>query len=232
MRTALLTFALAYVCGFTLAADPVDYTYSAGGMFTSYANQNDAYVLYIPQFNPDLGTLDSITYSFTDAMTGLGGYNDMGAPEGTTFTYTWTGADTANFFTASASNSMQVMVSAGGGVNISGGGFDSALNLAANGTLTGNAMQQFIGAGDLAITITPTMDSYAADASNNAWITTGPEMAEIWDSTELSITYVDAPAVIDAVPEPQAPALLLVGLLALFVGAKRAGVRNRNATQV
>jgi len=225
--TALFFFA----ARLALLGNSVDYSYSWSADLTQEEGSNQSMEFYFPQFDPTLGSLDALSFTFVDQMEGIGGYNDMGAQPPTTFTYTWSGSDveTTNYLgvSAAASGSMQVsLTNPNGGVDISGGGFPQYLTLTDAGTLSGSALAPFMGTGWLTITIAPQMNSATSDVVG----LDGPESGidgvfggidEVLDNASLSITYEDAAAV----PEPESPslwlAILVITLAAAGVGRQR-----------
>ncbi len=67
---------------FSFGVPVVDYV---GGFYT------DNFFVVFPQFNPSLGTLQSIDYSFTDFETLLWGFNDVDEPAGIPFQVIFSG---------------------------------------------------------------------------------------------------------------------------------------------
>lgn len=78
----------------SITVDPV--SQDGGGLVTGFpATYSNQILLVIPQFNPSLGTLQSIDYSFTDNQQLSWGLNDEGLPAGIPFQITFTGAVTS-----------------------------------------------------------------------------------------------------------------------------------------
>ncbi len=122
----------------------------------------------IPQFDPSLGTLTSVTWTFTDYQQYYGGANDMYDPLiGDPYTWTTTEGDQSDLLGLDASNSQLNYGVVCGCEQISMGGWFSTNNLEATGLAPDDS--QFIGTGIVNIPITP-FASASFPTSSNGWV--------------------------------------------------------------
>jgi hypothetical protein len=169
----------------------------------------------IPQFDPSLGTLTSIAWTFTDGQQYYGGINDIGDPLiGDPFTWTTTEGDASSVLGLDVSNSQF-----NEGVNICGcnqismGGWWSEDSLDATGVVPDDS--PFIGTGTLNIPITPFV-SASFPTSSNGEVEAGILFTEDSASLTVTETYTALDPTADPVPEPKgsivalAPAFLLL----------------------
>jgi hypothetical protein len=211
-HTLKTLIALLACSGFALA-DSVTYESSATLQQEPWLSPGSL-TIYIPQFDPSLGSLDGLSFKFTDQMTVQAGFNDFGSPDKSSFTFNLSGTDTesSNLLGIHASASelpLNVVVYNEDGENnwqdITNGPLED-LTLQDSGNLSGQALQPFEGTGLIGITISPTAKAWISNSDPNNDVEAGVD--EITSFADLIVTY-DV-----ATPEPRAlwllPLLILV----------------------
>ena len=183
----------------------------------------------IPQFDPSLGTLTSVAWSFTDYQQFYGGYNDLSDPiPGDQFTWSTTEGDESNLLGLTASNSQVNSGEACGCRQISMGGWWSEDSLDATGVVPDDS--PFIGIGTLNIPITPFVSASFPTTESGAWVVAGILFIEDSATLTLTETYTAAAAdptfgadVIASTPEPRYGAFLLAisGLIVRLISRFR-----------
>lgn len=174
-----------------------------------YAPGCEPFELDVPEFNPAIGTLDSITFTFTDTQTVVGGVSTLYLPADDTYSYTNTEGDTSTQLGLDVSATQTVnCLSNCSGFNISEDPETTVNHLVISGTLTGAEMAAFFGTGYSALFITPFLDAAGGVISSDGNLV-GVVLYEVTDDATLEITYNDSPA--GVVPEPR----WLSGFLAL-----------------
>jgi hypothetical protein len=194
------------------------YTYTATGGGTSslcgvdgnYDEPCGAYSLEIPQFDPALGTLESVEWTLTDGQSFLTGFNDIDQTPGQEFNYTTIGSDQSVMLglNSSATDIMNAVTC--GCRDVSGGSGDSDDLLLASGAVPNTS--PFIGTGMAYIEILPSIDA------TDAVLTDGQDVGNqiitaAWglkDNATLQITYV-------ATPEARGYNWLVVALIVVLV---------------
>jgi hypothetical protein len=219
----------------SLLANSVNYTYTAQ---TYGDNQQSCgplagacspFELAIPPFDPSLGTVGSITFTFTDVQSVLGGLNDVMIPWGTAFpAFTDTEGDSAPLLDLNVSASQQItcVVGTSCGLNEDDEGLRATNNLVISGTLTGAQITPFIGSpsnGAVEILVMPFLEDpgIVQNSSDqyNLWVS----LFGVSDQASLTLTYKDSTA--SAVPEPRwisgvvLGVLVLIGLGRSYIGA-------------
>lgn len=195
-------FTLVLFCVSTLCADTVTYTYTASSGAVEQVNCEygcSAVTLSIPQYNPDLGTLEAIDWTFIDGMQYYSGYNDI-ADEydpSVPFSYSTTEGDESAILglNVSATQQHSGMTCQGGCRNISGGGFWGFNYFQASGTV--QDFDPFLGDGTISIDILPIIDATWPVSTEDVASGIGP----IISGMILQVTYVASP--VAATPEPQ-----------------------------
>jgi hypothetical protein len=209
MFKCLLFLSVATLC----CADTVTYTYTTTEGLEQNCNVGyytcSALTLSIPQFNPDLGILQAIDWTFTDGLQFYSGYNDI-ADEyepSVPFSYSTTEGDQSTILGLDVSATQQVSgyTCQGGCRNVSGGGTWGWIYLTASGTV--QDFDPFVGDGTIAIDILPVVDATWPVSTEDVASSIGP----IISGMTLEVTYVVSP-----VPEPRA--IWMLGCIALVVG--------------
>jgi hypothetical protein len=166
-----------------------------------YAPGCEPFELDVPEFNPVIGTLDSITFTFTDTQTVVGGVSALYLPADDTYSYTNTEGDTSTQLGIGVSATQTVnCLSNCSGFNISEDPETTVNHLVVSGTLTGAEMDAFIGTGYLALFVTPFLDAAGGVISSDGNLV-GVVLYEVTDDASLQITYNDSPA--GVIPEPR-----------------------------
>jgi hypothetical protein len=161
----------------------------------------------VPEFNPALGILNAIQWSFTDYQQYLVGVNDEYNPQGVTYSFTNTGGDSAPLLNMTVSKTQTVngvVLNPYNATNISEGSSWDINMLMASGTLTGDDVDPFIGTEPVVnIVVTPFLSQSPVVASSGGYV-----FAALWgvmDGPELTVTYdytTATPAPIGT-PEPR-----------------------------
>ena len=195
---------------------------STGSYFNAFTNVDDCangpcspFNISVPQFDPSLGTLTSITWTFTDSQQYYGGMNDMYDPLiGDPTTWTTTEGDESAQLGLDASDSQFNSTVTCGCRQISMGGFWNMDNIQASGTVPDD--NPFIGTGTLNIPITPFV-SATFPRSSKGWVDAAILSTEDGATLTVTETYTT--------PEPSGSiAVLAVAFLALLsLKAKTAG---------
>jgi hypothetical protein len=208
-------------CG-AVAANPVSYTYTTTN-FESEVPQVCGFAgcppdeLALPQFNPVFGTLESISYTFTDYQTAYGGLFDLGAPITDSFSYSETEGDVSS----------QLGINVHSTQNITCGppdctGDDDIIGLTpwisntfmSSGTLSGADMDMFIGTGYALMSVTPYLDSPGGFESSSGYLDVA-FLNAVFDSDTLTVTYN-----VSTVPEPRDSLLVLAVVFAAALWLK------------
>ena len=224
MKTITLLALLFLAAPFALLADSITVQYGTLGSTTPEGDPQTPVPFYytIPQFNPDLGTLTSLSFSFVGSVEGAMGYNDVDSPIGTSF-FINANASITETLDSPIGPAVNLGISASGtageffpyqiGPLTEVGDIDTensepgaSITLTDSGTLSGAALDPFIGSsGDAVIVaLTPTMNYYISD-----WTLDGVPQSGIGPSVvtkeyegdgTLTITETYDPA---AIPEPK-----------------------------
>jgi hypothetical protein len=217
-------------------ADTLTYTsQSYGGPPTQSCGNFQAcqpYYMAFPQFDPQLGTLASATWSFTDYQEYFGGVNDMYDPAvGMPYSWATVEGDEGDGIGLDAQvTQLNVGVATGTGeIGMGGWNYDT---VEATGAL--GDMNQFMGSGWFALTITPFL--YASyPQSVDGWPTAA--LIEVEDEAILTVNYTYSPEVgqlmvadvaVDSVPEPGGDEMVVIVLLlavSAIVAARKGQVR-------
>jgi len=185
-----------------------DYCYLSGGC--------SPFNILIPQFDPTLGTLTSITWAFTDSQEYYGGYNDMYDPLiGDPFTWTTTGGDASDLLGLSVSNTQVNSSYTTGCSQISLGGWWFYNPLEATGAVPDDS--PFVGTGMVNVPITPFV-SASVPTSSNGWVRAAIDSTMDDATLTLTETYT-------AIPEPRG--LLVLLLLGLAMAGFKVGRQTR-----
>lgn len=197
-------------------AGTVTYTYTA----TQPDTLTDwSHTFSLAQFNPSLGTLDSVQISVSyDLHTGAtiqnnsSKYSQVGIQIGSLFSLTLPNQSTTMSLPVTAASGQYLLAP---GTSANYGSFD--LSQTANLTLTGAQLEDFIGNGSILLTgHTESWEAISMKGGDTAVVPTTLAGATV------TITYNDMPA---PVPEPSVAALLLLGLGGL-AGRFRQGRRT------
>jgi hypothetical protein len=202
----------------TVFADQVNYTYT---QTVTSPSQNcvwgpcQPFDFTIPQFNPELGSLDSVTWTITDSQQYYAGSDNEGPyPLPESYSFTYTEGDSSSLLGLNASDTETVSGTAYSywTIGASSGWYSDSIS--ASGTAPDS--NPFVGTGTMQIAVTPFL-------SENILIwSVLPAIQDVEDDATLTVTYNDA----SVVPEPRYSGYGMIGLICLIALCRRFSRRS------
>jgi len=183
-------------------------------------------VYLIPQFNPSLGTLQSVDYTFTDTQNAVWGFNDITLPPGLPFSFTMDSTLQSEDFPFIGFSSSKTDVGITSGQHdISFTEINSTTTYIATGEfnsgLNGFIGTSFLSFGQFQSTAGPSNGIVPLD-NNVVYI----GMHDVTDYATVQLTYNYTPAV----PEPRGYSVLIT-LLLIAVVARHRRLRKRQTVE-